>query len=415
MWYGRIGGRRILVILALNCAAATAGEFPGLEVESGSRVTELRPEGLRYGSIAVSPDRRRLACVRLDHGRRVQDILLVPLDGQVEPLRVLVQHGAAPAWLSDDRVLFLRDDDQGHSDIWLASLGEPREQALTATPAVELGVSVAPDGIRLLFTRADPIRDRAALVNGHTRYEIVLAEVRGDQLTGIKVVAREDSRHRIPSSAHWSPDGKRILYSRLARRDWRNDLYVMNADGSDDRLLVRDATLLAWTADGRSVLYQRRSRTDRNGAIRLIGIDGQGDRRVLADAYVPPSGTFDAQWNRRRDRLALATEALVGGYDASGFATPTGIILLGAEAAAIDVDLRRTGLMEVLEGGVQWDARDRVVFARHVATEWRDRAPRGGIFSMDPSSGAEQTVLADTETYSETITFPPGHRPHSDR
>jgi WD40-like Beta Propeller Repeat len=283
----------------------------------------------------------------------------------------------------------------------MAAVGQPGARALTATPAAEVGVSVAPDGRRLLIARAMIVRDHAGLFSGYERPEIILAEIGDDRMNEIAVRARGDAERGDPSSPAWSPDGQRFVYAREARgRGLRNDLYVMNADGSDDRLLVRGGALVAWAADGRSIYYQARTRTDIGGEVRLIGIDGRGDRLVLADTYVPARSTLDAQWNQRRDRLAISTQALVGVYDASGFRAPTGIVLLNEEGA-VQRDLREAGRTDIQEGGVQWDARDRLVFARHTAVEWRGHGPRGGIFTLDPASGDERTILADTETYSE--------------
>lgn len=411
----RKGSRAFFFMLLLSallgiaaCGSSRSGVFSG--EYWGSHVMAFIPSGIRYGSVALSPSRRLLACERLDHDRGAHDILILPLFETAPSEPVIVANGESPTWLSNEHILFYRDDAQGNADIWMASVGQPGAQALTETPAAEESVSVAPDGYRLLIARA-------MIGHDYERSEqaIILAEIRDGRISEIATHVRADAERGNPYSPHWSPDGQNFAYERVTqRRGSVIDLYVMRTDGSDDRLLVRDARLVAWAADGQSIYYQTRTRGDVNGEVRRIDADGQGNRLVLVDTYVPARRTPDNPWNLRRDRLALATEDLVGAYDATGFRTPTGIVLLN-NAGEVLLDLRTAGRTDVLEGGVHWDADDRLVFARHTATKWHFQGPHGGIFSLDPVSGEERTILADTESYTEKSMLPADLRARQDR
>ena len=55
----------------------------------------------------------------------------------------------------------------------------------------------------------------------------------------------------------WSPDGRRIAF--LSRRDGSKEVYVVNADGSGQRRLTRDARFPAtpaWSPDGRQIAFE---------------------------------------------------------------------------------------------------------------------------------------------------------------
>jgi Tol biopolymer transport system component len=89
----------------------------------------------------------------------------------------------------------------------------------------------------------------------------------------------------------WSPDGEHFAFTR-----WDGDrpgVYVMRADGTDERLLfgTRQARLPAWTPDGRRVIFSRQ-----NG--------GRGPQRICIPGYRCFDIPADEYW-----RLAVVTAA----------------------------------------------------------------------------------------------------------
>lgn len=56
----------------------------------------------------------------------------------------------------------------------------------------------------------------------------------------------------------WTPDGGRLAFVRLVRgRPTRPDVWVMNADGSGQRAVVRNGLEPSWTVDGRRLVFTR--------------------------------------------------------------------------------------------------------------------------------------------------------------
>ncbi|MEO2045285.1 MAG: sugar-binding domain-containing protein [Pirellulales bacterium] len=115
----------------------------------------------------------------------------------------------------------------------------------------------------------------------------------------------------------WSPDGKRIAFVSDRDGDW--EIYVMNADGSDQRRLTRSqgADLApTWSPDGRQIAFE----SDRGGDsdIYVIGSDGE-DQRILVDRAGhdlepcwSPNGdsiAWIAQGSSRRELLAVDTRS----------------------------------------------------------------------------------------------------------
>jgi Tol biopolymer transport system component len=57
----------------------------------------------------------------------------------------------------------------------------------------------------------------------------------------------------------WSPDGRRIVFARKDPEvdDEGNSIWIMDADGSRQRLLVRHGSAPQFAADGRSIIFER--------------------------------------------------------------------------------------------------------------------------------------------------------------
>lgn len=395
---------KLRAALCLLLGLMGCGSQPVVEL-SGTRVVEVRPSGLSYQAVAVSPGRGLLAAERFDHDRRLSHVVVASLTDDAPAAPAAVAQGRAPVWLSDTRLLFLSGDAAGNADLWSVSVDGLDVRPLTRTAAAESSVSSAPDGRRILFARATVLRDRDGLLSGYADQQVVLAEMDERGLAERAVVARADRQRGAPSNPQWGPDGQVFAYTRQdpARRPGVNDLYVMNADGTADRLLAEDAVLLAWVPDGTAVFYGRRASVDVQGEVRRIGIDGRGDRLVLADTHVPAAQTTPRQWDPAQQRLALAAQPIVGSYDERGFGSTAGIVLLDAGGTVV-ADLREVQRKDELEGGVHWDRLGRLVFARHAHANWYfDDAVAGGLFLRDPTSSIEVRLLPDDLRYREPV------------
>jgi Tol biopolymer transport system component len=77
----------------------------------------------------------------------------------------------------------------------------------------------------------------------------------------------------------WSPNGQKIAFT--SRRDGNDEIYVMNADGSEPTRLTDNAfsdVAPAWSLDGRKIVFQ--SNRDGNTEIYLMNADGTDQTRL---------------------------------------------------------------------------------------------------------------------------------------
>lgn len=84
--------------------------------------------------------------------------------------------------------------------------------------------------------------------------------------------------------SHFSPDGKHVLFTR-SKNDWqvetdanypeRWDTWVINTDGTGEKLLIPNSTWGNWTRDGKSIIYSRGTKAY------LCNPDGTGEALLV--------------------------------------------------------------------------------------------------------------------------------------
>ena len=228
---------------------------------------------------AWSPDGARIAYVR--GGYDAADIYVVEVaTGAVERL---TEWGWCfyPSWSPDGtRIAFDTNhgDEKGANVIWIMSADGSGKRDISQHGVGEWRMpSWSPDGSKILHIRY--VSDKSAA--GVLSSELFTMDTTGGSPIRLTQNAGDDGH---PA---WSPDGSQIAWN-SSGGDSDSGVWVMNADGTGQRLYVPRSAHPSWSPDGRRVVFLRWH----NEVGTLWIADGDGsDARALTtpEDYLPPN------------------------------------------------------------------------------------------------------------------------------
>jgi TolB protein len=228
---------------------------------------------------------------------------------------------------------------------------------------------------RLLF---DPLPQQRIVFARTTADGMEIAVMNQDG-TGIRTLAAQPAAGEA-RNPRWSPDGSRV--------SWTADdgIHVVDADGSDARLLVRGGKRYDWSPDSQQIVVGDTRYSTKSGDLRLVDVTTGGVVRVIEVAAGPRGGAWAPAWSPDGSRIAF-------------------VRTLGAEHVAVSIvradgaDLRELVRVENVPlhyYHVSWssDGTSIAFAARRLLTEPRRDAPTEGTYVMS-STGADAHRIAD--------------------
>lgn len=247
----------LLVVLAGGASSAAA---PGSAARVGSLI--LFWSDTPYPSLwSIRPDgshRRRVFRTRQNCKRPVlsPDRRWIAFDG--------APPGQAP--LSQFDVQVVRRDGTGR-------------RTLVPSPDRETDPQWSPDGTRISYVRLAEADEE---------------DWRKSRIWTVRPDGRDARRLVLGNNARWSPDGKQLVFSApTAQSD--GDLFVINADGSGLHRLLATRQLewpTDWSPNGRKILFTRQLFPGGFTDVYVVNVDGTSVRRLTHARYDDVGGTW---------------------------------------------------------------------------------------------------------------------------
>ena len=233
----------------------------------------------------ASPDGRRIAFTSFRDGQislvgsPLGEIYVMDMDGgNLVNLSNHPDDDREPSWSPDGTRIAFSGKREGDSEIFLMDLDGSNVVNITENPGSDRQPSWSPDGTQVAFTS---VRENAsgALQAGEI---YVVGTDRGSIGVNLTQNPAEEGQ---PS---WSPDGSRIAF--VSGRDGDDEIYVINADGSDPINLSRSPGSIdwrpMWSSDGTRIAFI----SDRDGIPEIYLMDADGSNQVK---LVEDSGSAD--------------------------------------------------------------------------------------------------------------------------
>jgi Tol biopolymer transport system component len=171
-------------------------------------------------------------------------------------------------------------------------------------------------GLERTFTNAAKIAEPA-------QAGFALAFLRGRELHFVRSDGRLVRRVRLPGEAslpYWSRDGAKMVFG---DRGPRAALHVANGDGSRQRVLARFASFdcfeVDWHPTRYRVVFAINAGCESPAEIYVINADGSGRRRLVRGGLEPVRGGYAPAWSPDGRRILFKFNALeVVGADGRG-------------------------------------------------------------------------------------------------
>jgi Tol biopolymer transport system component len=175
----------------------------------------------------------------------------------------------------------------GASEIWVMKHDGTDQRQVTHLDAFSNFPDFSPTGQSIAFnTSPSPL----------TPADIATIGTDGAEL---RVLTSDPSADRYPA---YSPDGRRIAF--LSDRTGTFQVWVMDADGSDQRQLTFDAAskdqVPDWSPDGSQIAYVSATRGGPGGDIWIMNADGSDQHPITAG----PANLLGAAWSPDGTQIA---------------------------------------------------------------------------------------------------------------
>ena len=217
-------------------------------MDAEGNFSPLRETPAEYGSLALSPDGKRLA---MDiRASKKTDIWIYDLErGTLTRLTFAADGNFRPVWTPNGERIVYNSSEKGKPQNlwWIRSDGGGSPERLTQSNSVQISGSWTPDGKTLAFTQRNP----------GTGMDLMTLSVDGSEKTGWKPQQPKAflNTQFFESDPEFSPDGRWIAY--ISNESGTNEIYVrpFPGPGGKTQISTGGGSLPQWSRNGKELYY----------------------------------------------------------------------------------------------------------------------------------------------------------------
>jgi Tol biopolymer transport system component len=307
--------RRKLLSALIACTAVTGAFGQG---EPGFK----RLTGVVDGYPSLSPDGKKILFDSDRSGN--SELYVMDLDGNnLKRLTNSPEHDNSPKWSPDGKQIVFARDLAENSEIFIINADGSNERRLTQVPGDDSHPNFSPDGKKIIFNSARTSPDLK--IEWRLQFhEVFIMNIDGSdvrQISTFKIVST------YPSI---SPDGTKICFRRVTNDPGFNydltvgkrnsEVFVMNIDGSNPINISNSPAYdgwPTWTPDGKVIFSSNRGGIPYSAQLYQVNVDGS-DLKLVSD----PKYSLIQATVGRDGRMIYCQHSLENdGYDNGGLAS----------------------------------------------------------------------------------------------
>jgi len=212
---------------------------------------------------SFSPDGRKIAFSSNRDGN--YEIYIMNSDGtDQQRLTYSPENDDHADWSPDGiKIAFSRYTDQSHSNIFVMNADGSNVQQITSNSDENMRPDWSPDGTRILFN-----------TNKDGNYEIYLMNADGSNQQRL---TNTTAFEIFPQLSH---EGNQIIYARIVMNPFYGEVHLLNLDDSSDVALTQNSRSEnpVWSSDGKQIAFQ--TSRDGNFEIYVMNADGSNQQRL---------------------------------------------------------------------------------------------------------------------------------------
>lgn len=233
-----------------------------------------------------SPDGKKIICTIRPNRSDAHLMIMNPDGSGVNQITSGTVHDRGASWSPDGkRIAFTRNVPRGNQEVYVIELANNKVKNLSNNPGFDADPIWSADGKKIVFTSYRPQKD-TSLGQG-----FMLHVMNADGSNQTLLVPRPNQNgYSYPA---WSQKGKHIVFGHTPTGKSEIELFQCDADGKNLKQLTSLGgvnSYPAWSSKDDKIVFQHHERRGQDGTLYLLDVKTGKTKRIRGDFACPMEG-----------------------------------------------------------------------------------------------------------------------------